>query len=730
MSSSSTPFFFTGFSIDNLNTEFIKFSLNLFNNSLLSRKAVEYCIEQVITLFSNAIIPYLQSQLAINLKSADASIEVFAKVIYVLESSKTIFNKFDTEHKLFEIYKEEYNYVPPVPTELGIKRVFKKNNENDSSDVVKKIVYGARVPLSETLQLVSKIPGFFNELIKYKNFVQNEKRFLVNFLQADLWTSKYQNKYSHTNNVFPIVLYFDEFESRSPLSSHAGKQSLGGVYISFIGAPPHMNGKSRGILVCELFHSKDLKSCGYKDVFEQSIDEINVVSKDGLLININGIEQRAYFPCVTLTGDNKAVNGMCGFTESFAANFYCRFCKCKKSLCQKLVCENTQLLRSTQNYEQDIALNNLAKTGIKEKCIFNNMLYFDVTENLSVDIAHDIYEGVAGFTLSKVIMEIIKNERSPLVVINNRIDNFLYNQVESRNKPQLLFLTPGKKGASKIKIKQSASELLCLTRYLGLMIGDLVSPELEAWKLYLYLRKIIGIISSPKIERGQIYILEELIQKHHTLYIKLFDHLKPKMHILTHYPRLISLLGPLVHFSTLKFERENKNLKEMAASTKSNINLPLTILKRHQLKFCFDVHFNPWDFNDCHLGPHYLLNLSDSEHREILKLYPRNNFYNVLKHVHILGKKYEKGTICASRIIETGIIFGIIQNIYVIDETIVIFHLQEYQTLFFNSHLYAYSVNTETDDYVFIKIDDFPKLPPCQLVQIKKQTLIACRYDF
>ena len=90
----------------------------------------------------------------------------------------------------------------------------------------------------------------------------------------------------------------------------------------------------------------------------------------------------------------------------------------------------------------------------------------------------------------------------------------------------------GKKGNSKIKFRQSASESLCLIRYLGLIIGDRVPAENQYWKLYLCLRKIGGVLTSPQLTKGRIKNVGMLIQKHNILHFKFFGKLKPKMHIL------------------------------------------------------------------------------------------------------------------------------------------------------------------------------------------------------
>jgi hypothetical protein len=45
-------------------------------------------------------------------------------------------------------------------------------------------------------------------------------------------------------------------------------------------------------------------------------------------------------------------------------------------------------------------------TGIKKGCLFNELKYWQVTENSIVDVMHDILEGIAPFELCFVLGEI------------------------------------------------------------------------------------------------------------------------------------------------------------------------------------------------------------------------------------------------------------------------------------------------------------------------------------
>ena len=107
----------------------------------------------------------------------------------------------------------------------------------------------------------------------------------------------------------------------------------------------------------------------------------------------------------------------------------------------------------------------------------------------------------------------------------------------------------------------SASEMLCLIRYFGLIIGDMILEDDECWLLYKYLRQIIDIVTSPRINRSAAKVLKKLIDQHNELYIKLIGALKPKFYNFLHYPRILLLNGPCIHFWCMRFESRHRQLK-------------------------------------------------------------------------------------------------------------------------------------------------------------------------
>lgn len=204
------------------------------------------------------------------------------------------------------------------------------------------------------------------------------------------------------------------------------------------------------------------------------------------------------------------------------------------------------------------------------------------------------------------------------------------------------------KGGKKLKIKQSASEMLCLIRYLGFMIGDLIPAGNRPWKLYQYLRRAVGIITCPKIDVGDINDLKILISKHNSLYLELYGALKPKMHFWVHYQTLILKNGSVKHISSFMFERKNRKMKEIAVATSSNVNVSLTIAIRRQLQLCYMKGFCSNIENDIVLGP---IDNSNAQ-AEFLKLIPNLNrelSVETIKHIEIVNYNFSEGTIFVTR---------------------------------------------------------------------------------
>ena len=104
-----------------------------------------------------------------------------------------------------------------------------------------------------------------------------------------------------------------------------------------------------------------------------------------------------------MLGNNLGLNSICGFVESFKANFFCRVCKVISKESEELALENIEKLPRKINHELDVQVADASKIGIKELCLFNNVKGFHITENISVYMMHDVLEGVCMYTMRSII---------------------------------------------------------------------------------------------------------------------------------------------------------------------------------------------------------------------------------------------------------------------------------------------------------------------------------------
>lgn len=201
-----------------LDDAMLEFSLFLYDNPFISRKAVDDILLKFNTFISNFFIPHLQNQLVSQLHSnvADAFLD---KIKFILDSNKDMFTKFSTEHHRLNTYANKKLYIPPELIEISPKKETEKSTDTATNDE-EKSAYVAHVSIENSFKKILEIPGMYNEMTQYVEQLSKEKVLLCNIIQGDLWVKKYR---STEKTVFPIFMYFDQFETRDPLKSHAGK---------------------------------------------------------------------------------------------------------------------------------------------------------------------------------------------------------------------------------------------------------------------------------------------------------------------------------------------------------------------------------------------------------------------------------------------------------------------------------------------------------------------------
>lgn len=351
---------------------------------------------------------------------------------------------------------------------------------------------------------------------------------------------------------------------------------------------------------------------------------------------------------------------------------------------------------------------------------------------------HDLCEGVCVFTIEGVLTELILIKKVlDLDEVNRRIDSFNYGNAESQNKPQPLYVENCAVGdvnntglKSKIRCNQSAAEMLCLTRYLGLMIGDLIPDKDDPfWMLYHVLRELVSLIMAYYYSEADLCRIDELIVRHNEGFVRLLRDLLPKCHFLTHFVRIMRLNGPPAHFWGMTGERKNKELKEVAIATNCNVNMPKTIGIRNQLNMSYLKATFTNAENTVELGAVLEVNV-DSEVKKINKHICGKLYSKKFSFIKIFGKKYQAGTVLATGTDGLEPFFGKIINIYELKGLIYI-HVKMFEDIEFENYYFAHrvtdaSLHSSKDELIWVGGLSEPE--PCILTTNSDGTFVAMRY--
>lgn len=167
---------------------------------------------------------------------------------------------------------------------------------------------------------------------------------------------------------------------------------------------------------------------------------------------------------------------------------------------------------------------------------------------------YDMLEGCSKYILSFILKYYIKELKIfTLQILNDRL--FCFDYGPENNKPCALTEDNIIQG----NIRQSASEMLTLVRYFGLLVGDFVPSEEPVWGLYIGMRRVIDVILSTSLELDSCSMLQTLVAEMNDHYLKYSkNRLKPKFHFLTHYHSFIEKFGPVIHLWSMRYEVKYK----------------------------------------------------------------------------------------------------------------------------------------------------------------------------
>lgn len=333
-----------------------------------------------------------------------------------------------------------------------------------------------------------------------------------------------------------------------------------------------------------MINANDLKSktTDFNNLWQEIVHDIHYLETFGVKIkskpNLKGTLTESSF-------DNLGANFALGYVMCFIASHFCRHCISSKEQCQTEVKEDRALLRTKQRYDDHCQIiQNSEKVdfsmtkGMKIYCKLNDITHFHILDNPSVDIMHDLAEGVIPFLLKNLFVYAFNKSIFDEVELDWMVQYHDYGWLSRRNLPSRVSI-------SKRRVGQSAAQVLCLFKHLPMLLYKYKENEnlKLVWPCVTSLLRIVEIVHAYELNDDHLCILNKEISNHLTYTKSAFDtHSRPKHHFMTHYASTVRKMGPLIYLSMMRYEAKHQQIKRLLGEDRNFQNINKTLANKHQ----------------------------------------------------------------------------------------------------------------------------------------------------
>lgn len=664
----------------------LEFALSLHSQPNLTRKDVFKIQNFVTENIFNKLSVYL-----LNMTSKlDSSVEIKSKLVRALKSIPTIFDNVNTEHLLNntltkrELMKPAKDFV--ISRDVGITF----ENRRALYDIQN--TTGTLLPISFQVSAFAKRNGRIEEMVSNLEKYSNQSDAIRHYIQGSTWKSMMETVQHEEDTIYlPLGLYTDGLQYNNSLGAHTDSVDNLYYYYPLLEDPFHKN----NIHLAACLKSIHVKSYGNGKCFQDLIECLLDLFYVGFEATVKGKKKRIKFLLGIVIGDNLALNTILEYVPSFRANHFCRICTMSREEAATACYEALSKLRTIENYQRDLSLNDSKKTGIKGDCVFNQLSYFHSVLNRVLEIMHDFFEGIIKYVVCQFLLKLIEDKILTLEEINTCIADLDYAKEDVKYIPKPLDL----KKLRENNLKMSARECWQFIYLLPICLGDRIPDSYPAWELVLCLIEITEIILGSTFYESTLQFLSRLVRKFCTHYKSLFGDLKPKMHFATHLPTAIRAMGPPRQYMCFKMESFHRFFKIYGHVMPNRKNISLSFAKKYQYNFAF-VIFKNEIYSKISYG-----NVIETEFSEYI--FPGRKFY---KELNYKGTEYKLGKYLPLQ--EGGVeILYEIKELCVSSGRIYVVALK-IATCCFNIHLHSFVLNRIiTEETNFIPLELFDSIP-------------------
>lgn len=523
------------------------------------------------------------ADVSIQLKDENSGFSFKEIITTLTDLVKNKFSSYNSTYKYKSVIEKKPFFVSPIEKALGTLFEMKRSTDSNAIPrvVQSKMQY---VPIVDTIRSL-----FLRDDFRETFFETSEagKHQCVDGVYIDFCCgSVFKNSDFYQNNRFclQIQIATDDFEICNPLQSKSGLHKICAIYFTIRNLPVEYLSRLDNIFLVALCYSDDLKNeqCDFNNLWQLVVDDVKILETEGINLECGTNVKGSISYC---TFDNLGAHTSMGFAGSFGCDFNCRFCENTSREYQNIKNEGECRLRTEENYAMRLkAIESLTKVdykvtfGIKRKCILNNLKHFHMLQNRSVDIMHDLNEGVLPKLMTNLFKYFIDSKIFTEKNLSNMIQYFDYGEMYGSNVPSNISLV-------KANLNQNATQSKCLFFHLPFILFKYRDNEKfeDVWILVECLLRITQTVYSKKLTEENLISLEKDVATFiYEFRNKFSATITPKIHLMVHYANTIRQMGPVVHMSAIRFESKHKNLKGLVSKTSNFKNILQSLAVKHQ----------------------------------------------------------------------------------------------------------------------------------------------------
>jgi len=679
-----------------INSTAAAFVASLFSSSSVTQKNVQSVIEHTTSLVGD-IVANISTVVSSSLANVNASSLDMQHVQNTILQYAEPFKMLNSQHKREKYFHKKFGMVKARSILLG-------NHYDQVMDpasgamrqIIKRDTF-QYVPLLKLLALLLSDAGI-------RDATDATHHAGDGYMQDFCDGSLFENipLFVEDKTALQLCMYFDECEVVNPLGSRKGIHKIGFIYLSLWNLHPVVRSRLNNIHILAAFNSIDRVKYGFGKILAPIVKDLKELERgvDLKLHDDTFVHKRGTL--IQIVGDNLGLNQLCGFVESFSALHFCRLCMSSKDVCN-VVCKDDVLeMRNKQQYLQqlcDVVDGKLTtkECGIKSSCKLNELQYFHTVDNVTVDIMHDVLEGVAPYELKLILFSFVYEKKYfSLQLLNSRLASLNYGYIDRRNKPTALSEAE-LKDQQRNGLSQKAAQMFCLLIVLPFVVGAEVPHNDKMWHLFLLLRDIIDIIFADMCTVADSVILRHKVEDHHCLFKSVFPqkHLLPKHHMMLHYPHVMRKVGTLCRCSSMRFEAKHYETKRLCSVVCCFKDICKTVVQRHQLNQCVQVtagQMSKYTVSVDTVHVNMINELPDAE--LILSAVAGVKGCDDISHadtVKVCGTEYRKNMVIAVAVDDEPTFCRITRCLICLNDD-VYFVCQNMQIAHYDTHLHAYAV--------------------------------------